>query len=142
MRAYRCLSRSRGSFATCWPRSFPWRSQSFCQSGSGRWFSAPAFGKTCPLTPMYGDCVLGSDMQPIIEEISQSWGWIGISPVEVVGENDFGNLMIKDAEGRYWRLCPEDLYCKIVASDRKELDDLSKNQEFLHDWHMRAMVER
>lgn len=50
----------------------------------------------------------------IIEEIRESWGWAGIHPVEVVGENDFGNLMINDNEGKYWRLCPEDAYCEII----------------------------
>lgn len=80
-------------------------------------------------------------MKPL-DEISQSWGWVGINPVEVVGENDFGNLIVKDIEGQYWRLCPEDGYCRVVASNRQELDALSTNQEFLHDWNMRAFVEQ
>lgn len=78
----------------------------------------------------------------IINEILESWGWIGISPIAVVGENDFGNLMIEDVDGKYWRLCPEDLYCKIVADDREELDLLSKDQEFLEDWHMQNLAEQ
>jgi hypothetical protein len=78
----------------------------------------------------------------IVQEIKESWGWIGVDPVGVVGENDFGNLMIKDASGSYWRLCPEDLYCKIVATNREELDRLSTNQEFLEDWYMQALVEQ
>ena len=77
----------------------------------------------------------------IVEEIKESWGWVGIEPVEVVGENDFGNLMIKDIQGKYWRLCPEDLYCKVVAHNRAELDTLSTDQEFLADWYMEALVE-
>lgn len=77
----------------------------------------------------------------LVEEISQSWGWIGIDPVEVVGENDFGNLMIKDADGKYWRLCPEDCNCQVVASNHQELDAISGDQEFLHDWYMRALVD-
>jgi len=35
----------------------------------------------------------------IIDEIKKSWGWIGIQPEEVVGENDFGNLIVKDTGG-------------------------------------------
>ena len=58
----------------------------------------------------------------IIKEIKESWGWVGIEPVEVVGENDFGNLMIKDIQGKYWRLCPEDVYCEVVAQNQEELD--------------------
>ena len=77
----------------------------------------------------------------IVDEIKESWGWVGIEPLEVVGENDFGNLMIKDIEGKYWRLCPEDLYCKVVAQNRAELDALSTDQEFLSDWYMKALVE-
>lgn len=76
----------------------------------------------------------------IVEEVRQSWGWVGIEPVEIVGENDFGNLIIKDEDGRYWRLCPEDCYCKIIAASRAELDTLSTNQGFLHDWYMAALV--
>lgn len=77
----------------------------------------------------------------LIFEISESWGWIGIDPVEVICENDFGNLMIRDMEDQYWRLCPEDCYCRVVALNRQELDLLSRNQDFLHDWYMRAMVD-
>ncbi len=76
----------------------------------------------------------------IIQEIKDSWGWIGIDPVEVVGENDFGNLMIKDSGGKFWRLCPEDLYCEIVAHSQEDLDQLSTDQEFLEDWYMQALV--
>ena len=78
----------------------------------------------------------------IIQEIKESWGWVGIDPIEVVGENDFGNLMIKDSQGKYWRLCPEGGYCEVIANNREELDCLSTDQEFLEDWYMQALVEQ
>ena len=78
----------------------------------------------------------------IIDAIKESWSWAGIEPAEVVGENDFGNLMIRDVQGRYWRLCPEDVYCKIVAQNHAELDELSTNQDFLADWYMTALVKQ
>jgi hypothetical protein len=56
--------------------------------------------------------------------------------VEVVGENDFGNLMIRAADGRYWRLIPEECEYKPVAANRAELDALSSDQQFLADWYM------
>ena len=77
----------------------------------------------------------------IVDKIKGSWGWVGIEPLEVVGENDFGNLIIKDVLGKYWRLCPEELYCKVVAKNHSELDVLSSDQEFLADWHMEALVQ-
>lgn len=76
----------------------------------------------------------------LIDEIKSSWGWVGIEPEEIVGENDFGNLMIRDRDGRYWRLCPEDVYCGVVAENREELNALSRDQEFLADWYMAALV--
>ena len=77
----------------------------------------------------------------LTELIRSAWGWTGIDPTEVVGENDFGNLIVRDARDRYWRICPEDLYCKLVANDRAELDTMSKDQEFLRDWYMSTLVD-
>ena len=77
----------------------------------------------------------------LIEHIERAWGWTGIRPVKVVGENDFGNLMVRDQQGQYWRICPEDLYCKLIAGDRAALDALIQDEEFQQDWNMPALVE-
>jgi hypothetical protein len=77
----------------------------------------------------------------VIDQVRSAWSWVGIDPVEVVGENDFGNLILKDALGRYWRLCPEECSCEVIASNREDFDVLSKNQEFLRDWHMPSLVD-
>ena len=76
----------------------------------------------------------------LIASIKESWGWTGLDPDQVVGDNDFGNLLVRDQSGCYWRLCPEDLYCKVVAQSRAELDRLSQDQEFLSDWYMSELV--
>jgi hypothetical protein len=78
----------------------------------------------------------------LLDEVRRAWGWVGIEPVELIDDNDFGNLILKDVRGQYWRLCPEDLYCEVVASSREELDRLSKDQEFLGDWYMRGLVDQ
>jgi hypothetical protein len=77
----------------------------------------------------------------LLDEIRTWWGWIGIDPVEVVGDNDFGNLVIKDADGSYWRLSPEECECKKVAANREELDALSRDQQFLADWYMSRLAD-
>jgi hypothetical protein len=69
----------------------------------------------------------------LLDEIRIWWGWIGIDPVEVVGENDLGNLLIKDADVSYWRLSPEECDCRKVAENREELDALSRDLQFLAD---------
>jgi hypothetical protein len=76
----------------------------------------------------------------MIEEIAEAWGWVGIKPKEIVGENAFGNLLIKDTAGKYWRLCPEEISCQVVANDDKEFETLCKDEEFLLDWTMEKLV--
>ncbi|HET7333460.1 T6SS immunity protein Tdi1 domain-containing protein [Dyella sp.] len=76
----------------------------------------------------------------IVTTIQDAWGWVGIKPAQIVGDNSFGNLLIKDEVGLYWRLCPEDIYCKVIANTRAELDTLLQNQEFLEDWSMISLV--
>lgn len=76
----------------------------------------------------------------VVAEIRAAWGWTGLQPREVVRENEFGNLIIKDDEGRYWRLCPEELKCTVVAQNRAELDRLALDPWFLHDWNARPLV--
>jgi hypothetical protein len=76
----------------------------------------------------------------LIETIREAWGWAGVEPVEVVGENDFGHLVIKDKQGTYWRLRPESCSCKMIARNRAELDSISRDQEFLRDWYMADLV--
>jgi hypothetical protein len=78
----------------------------------------------------------------LLEEVRRAWGWVGIEPVDLIDDNDFGNMILKDVRGQYWRLCPEDLYCEVVASSREELDGLAKSQEFLSDWYMRGLVDQ
>ncbi len=78
----------------------------------------------------------------ILEAVRSAWGWTGIRPVELVDENDFGNLIIKDADGQYWRLCPEDCYCEVVAADQAAFEVLASDSEFLMDWQMSALVDQ
>jgi len=77
----------------------------------------------------------------LLDDVRSAWGWAGIEPVNVIDDNDFGNLLIEDIRGQYWRLCPEELYCKVVAGNSEELNCLVKDPEFLSDWHMRALVD-
>jgi hypothetical protein len=78
----------------------------------------------------------------LIATIKEFWSWVGLNPVQVVGDNAFGNLIIKDAEGRYWRLSPEEPTCNVIAQSRTELDALSHDQTFLHGWYMRELVSQ
>jgi hypothetical protein len=52
----------------------------------------------------------------LIAIVEDAWDWTGLRPEQIVGDKDFGNPMIKDQSVRYWRRCPEDQYCKIIAN--------------------------
>jgi hypothetical protein len=75
-----------------------------------------------------------------VDEINEAWGWSGLAAVEVLGENDFGNLIIRDEDGKYWRLRPQDLCIEPLAVDRAAFDALAYNQAFLNDWYMPEVV--
>jgi len=77
----------------------------------------------------------------VLNEVREAWAWVGIEPEEIVTHNEFGNLIIKDAEDKFWRLCPEDIYCKVVANSIQEYNELINDEEFVEDWFMATMVE-
>lgn len=80
-------------------------------------------------------------MTDLIAVIQDSWGWIGLEPVEVIRENDFGNLIVRDAADRYWRICPEEATCEVVADSLAELDALFVAPDFVEDWEMTRLIE-
>jgi hypothetical protein len=77
----------------------------------------------------------------MIYTIKNSWSWVGIEPKEIKLENDFGNLIIEDTKNRYWRLCPEELYCEIVAENKSELEILINSNQFKEDWAMDFLIK-
>jgi hypothetical protein len=77
----------------------------------------------------------------IINVVQKHWGWVGIKPTEIVAENEFGNLIIKDADDKFWRLCPEDVYCDVIAESIVAYNELINDLEFLTDWNMTIMVD-
>jgi len=78
----------------------------------------------------------------MLDIIRKAWGWTGLDPAEVVAENAFGNLIVRAANGAYWRIRPEDLSCERVARDREEFEVLSSREEFRIDWEMSRLVEQ
>ena len=77
----------------------------------------------------------------MLETIRKAWGWTGLSPAEVVATNAFGNVIVRAADGAYWRICPEELACKQVASNASEFAALYSEEEFRIDWEMTRLVE-
>lgn len=70
-----------------------------------------------------------------VDEINACWGWTGLAAVEVLAENDFANLLLRDEAGAVWWLCPQHLCCQPVAPHDEAFDALSYDQEFLQHWY-------
>ena len=52
----------------------------------------------------------------LVEIVRVEWGFAGLDPADIIDVNAFGNVLVQDTQGRYWRICPEELSCGLVAS--------------------------
>ena len=77
----------------------------------------------------------------LIDTIRSAWGFIGLDPESIVETNGFGNVLVRDTNDRYWRICPEELSCQVVSPSSREFRRLRSSAEFEHDWQMRRLVE-
>lgn len=77
----------------------------------------------------------------MIETINESWEWNGINGTDILYENDFGNLIVLDKNGKIWRICPEELSCQIISENEDDFERLFDTEEFQIDWHMRETVD-
>ena len=59
-------------------------------------------------------------------------------PEEAVAINSFGNVIVRCADGSFWRLVLEDL--KAVPLPTGGLDEALQNAEFRRDWECAAWV--
>ena len=78
----------------------------------------------------------------ILESVTSHWGWTGIEPASVIATNEFGNIIMKDHAGKFWRLCPEDVYCEVIATDDAAYNILVKDEDFNEDWFMEVILRK
>jgi hypothetical protein len=77
----------------------------------------------------------------VAEDICEAWGWKGIESAEVVAVNKFGNVIFIDQAGKYWRICPEELECKVIADSAVCYSRLLNDPEFKQDWEMARLAD-
>jgi hypothetical protein len=77
-----------------------------------------------------------------VDCINSHWSWAGISAVAVEARSAFGNVIVEDDQGRFWRICPEELSAQIVANNRDDLRVLWTKQDFILDWAMSDLADR
>jgi hypothetical protein len=76
-------------------------------------------------------------MVELVDIVSRSWGFTGLSPLRVLDVNAFGNLLVEGEDGRVWRICPEELSCEIVAASSRDLEHITSSE----DWKMTRLVD-
>ncbi len=81
-------------------------------------------------------------MNPLIAAIAEGWSWKLGKPVAVVATNRFGNAIVENEDGHYFRIIPEEWQCELVARSPTELEEERKKEEFVRDWEMRAIAVR
>ncbi len=81
-------------------------------------------------------------MSDLLQAISRGWAWKIGKPVEVIATNPFGNAIVRNEEGSYFRIMPEEWQCELIASSAAELEEKRKTEEFIWDWEMSALVCR
>jgi hypothetical protein len=72
--------------------------------------------------------------------VTDAWNFTGLVPRTIVDANAFGNLLVEDLAGEVWRICPEELSCKVVATSLSELGRLQASSDFQEDWAMERLV--
>ncbi|MCY4335104.1 MAG: DUF1851 domain-containing protein [Litoreibacter sp.] len=77
----------------------------------------------------------------VLGKINKHWGWTGLKGIEIVERNEFGNLIVLGEDWAYWRICPEELTCEIVAENRSDYLQLVESEEFQTDWNMTNLVQ-
>ncbi|WP_298558033.1 T6SS immunity protein Tdi1 domain-containing protein [uncultured Aliiroseovarius sp.] len=82
------------------------------------------------------------DHENTIDLIGEHWGWLGVRPKGIVDINQFGNIIFLDLVGQYWRICPEELSCEVIADSKNTFSDLLKTEDFQIDWGMAPLVEQ
>jgi hypothetical protein len=81
-------------------------------------------------------------MSALLQAIADGWGWKLGSPVEIVETNCFGNVIVRNEAGQYFRIMPEEWDCQLLARSSEELETKRRQPEFTRDWQMSLLVER
>ena len=80
-------------------------------------------------------------MIKLIACINKSWSWLNIEVTRILDINKFGNIVFENKDESIWRICPEELYCELIATTKKEYLSLKEQNEFIEDWEMSKFVE-
>ena len=79
--------------------------------------------------------------EKIIEVINKAWNWAVPKVKEILAVNSMGNVFLKDSEGKYWRICPEELTATLEAKNNDEVEIVFNNPEYKEDWQLLGLID-
>jgi len=77
----------------------------------------------------------------MIDIINKSWSWKGFEAKEILLINEFGNIIFRTDSEEYWRICPEELHCEIIANNKDDFESLISDPEYKVDWEVSELVK-
>ncbi|MEM6829804.1 MAG: T6SS immunity protein Tdi1 domain-containing protein [Bacteroidota bacterium] len=77
----------------------------------------------------------------MIDAINESWKWMQIVATDVVATNSFGNVIFRDDKDKFWRICPEELSCSLIALDKQGFEELREKEAFKLGWEMEELTK-
>ena len=81
-------------------------------------------------------------MNALLEAIAEGWSWKLGEPVAIIATNRFGNAIVRNKAGHFFRIMPEEWQCELLAQSLIELEEKRSTEDFILDWEMTALVER
>jgi len=82
------------------------------------------------------------NMNELLQAVVRGWTWKIGNPVEIIATNRFGNAIIRNEAGKYFRIMPEEWQCELLASSLAELEEKRRDPDFIRDWEMSPLVVR
>lgn len=80
------------------------------------------------------------DNQAILDTIDAHWHWAIGQAEAIVATSPMGNVIVRDALGQFWRLCPEELSVKLEAQSQTTMDRLLKDRDYQADWQLNKLI--
>jgi hypothetical protein len=81
-------------------------------------------------------------MNPLLESIQEGWGWAIGTPARVIAVNAFGNVIIQNSIGQFFRIIPENLESVFLCDSEDALEKMMRESEFAFDWDMKLLREQ
>jgi hypothetical protein len=81
-------------------------------------------------------------MKSLLESIQEGWLWAIGTPVRVVAVNSFGNVIVQNSNGQFYRIIPENLEYVFLCDSEDALDKIARESAFAFDWDMKLLREQ